>query len=88
MIKPLYDRVLISLIEKEKTSDLIMPDDKSEQLQKGKVIAIGDYNPETNKPLSVKEGDIVLFGKFQGIPVSDSGNNYLVIRERNIEAIL
>ena len=87
-IKPLADRVLVESAEAEETtaSGIIIPDTAKEKPQKGKVIAVG--NGKKDEPLTVKEGDTVLYGKYAGTEVSYEGKDYLIMRESDIFAII
>ena len=87
-IKPLADRVLIEPVAAEQTtaSGIIIPDTAKEKPQRGKVIAVGTGKPD--EPLTVKVGDTVLYGKYSGTELSVDGNDYLIMRESDIFAIL
>ncbi|MDG1277184.1 MULTISPECIES: co-chaperone GroES [Algoriphagus] len=87
-IKPLADRVLVQPAEAEvKTaSGLYIPDSAKEKPQKGTVVAVG--NGKKDEPLTVKVGDTVLYGKYSGTELSVEGNEYLIMRESDIFAIL
>ena len=87
-IKPLGDRVVIEPVpaESKTASGIIIPETAKEKPQKGKVVAAGPGKKED--PLVVKEGDIVLYGKFSGVDISEGGQDYLIMRESDIFAIL
>jgi chaperonin GroES len=87
-IKPLADRVLVKPLPAEKTtaSGLIIPDSAKEKQQKGTVIAIG--NGLKDEPMTVKIGDIVLFGKYSGTELVVDSTEYLIMREADILAIV
>jgi chaperonin GroES len=87
-IKPLADRELVQPADaEEKTaSGLYIPDTAKEKPQKGTVIAVG--NGKKDEPLTVKVGDTVLYGKYSGTELSVDGNDYLIMRESDIFAIL
>jgi len=87
-IKPLADRVLIEPVEAEtKTaSGIIIPDNAKEKPQKGKVIAVGKGTKD--EPMTVKSGDTVLYGKYSGTELKLDGNDYLMMRESDILAIV
>ena len=87
-IKPLADRVLVeSAAAEEKTaSGIIIPDTAKEKPQKGKVVAVG--NGKKDEPLTVKEGDEVLYGKYAGTEITIDGKEYLIMRESDIFAII
>jgi len=87
-IKPLADRVLVqpAAAEEKTASGLYIPDTAKEKPQKGQVIAVG--NGKKDEPLTVKVGDTVLYGKYSGTELSVDGNDYLIMRESDIFAIL
>jgi chaperonin GroES len=87
-IKPLADRVVVEAAEaEEKTaSGIIIPDTAKEKPQKGIVIAVG--TGKVDEPLTVKEGDVVLYGKYAGTEVTFEGKDYLIMRESDIFAIV
>lgn len=87
-IKPLADRVLIEPVAAEQTtaSGIIIPDTAKEKPQRGKVIAVGSGKPD--EPMTVKVGDTVLYGKYAGTDISVEGNDYLIMRETDILAII
>jgi chaperonin GroES len=92
-IRPLHDRVLIERIEEtEKTvGGIIIPDTAKEKPQQGRVIAVGDgkiLEDGTRRPLDVKVGDHVLFGKYSGSEVKIDDKEYLIMREDEIYGIL
>lgn len=91
-IRPLHDRVLIQRIEEEQQArgGIIIPDTAKEKPQQGKVIATGDgkINEDgTRRPLDVKPGDQVLFGKYSGSEVKIDDREYLIMREDEILGI-
>ena len=87
-IKPLADRVLIKVSEAEtKTaSGIIIPDNAQEKPQKGTVIAVGKGTKEN--PMSVNKGDIVLYGKYAGTELKHDGEEYIIMKESDIFAII
>jgi len=87
-IKPLADRVVVEAAEaEEKTaSGIIIPDTAKEKPQKGIVVAVGDGKKD--EPLTVKEGDVILYGKYAGTEVTFEGKDYLIMRESDIFAIV
>lgn len=85
MIKPLGDRVLIELVEKEATtaSGIVLPDSAKEQPQEGKVVAIGkDAQDEVNVD------DRVIYSKFAGTEVEYEGKEYLILSIADILAVI
>lgn len=87
-VKPLADRVLIepAAAEEKTAGGIIIPDTAKEKPQKGKVIAVGNGKPD--EPLTVKNGDNVLYGKYAGTEISIEGKDYLIMRESDIFAIV
>ena len=87
-IKPLADRVIVEPKEaEEKTaSGLYIPDTAKEKPQRGKVIAVG--SGKKDEPMEVKVGDEVLYGKYSGTEISVEGNDYLIMRQSDILAII
>lgn len=93
MIKPLYDRVLLKRIEKEeeKKGSIIIPDTAKEKPQEGIVVAVGDGKmTEDGKrlPITVKVNDKVLFGKYSGTDIKYGDDEYVIMKEEEILAIL
>lgn len=92
-IRPLHDRVVVKRIdEEEKTSGgIIIPDTAKEKPQQGKVMAVGKGKiMEDGKvtPLTVKEGDRVLFAKYAGTEIKYNDEEHLIMREDDILAIV
>ena len=87
-IKPLADRVLVEPMEaEEKTaSGIYIPDTAKEKPQKGTVKAAGPGTKEVT--MEVKEGDIVLYGKYAGTEISFDGTDYLIMKQSDILAIV
>ena len=87
-IQPLSDRVLVEPQEAEtKTaSGLYIPDSAKEKPQQGKVVAVGKGKKDHN--MTVKVGDIVLYGKYSGSELKYEGNDYLIMLEEDILAII
>ena len=91
--RPLHDRVIVRRMEEEKTSPggIVIPDSATEKPIKGEVLAIGKGKiPESGdvRPLDVKVGDMILFGKYSGTEVNVDGEELLVMREDDITAII
>lgn len=92
-IRPLHDRILVKRLEEERTSPggIVIPDTAAEKPIKGKVIAVGNgkiLESGEIRPLDVKVGDKVLFGKYSGTEVKVDGEELLVMREDDITAII
>jgi len=93
LLRPLGDRVIIELLEaEEKTSSgIVLPGSAQEKPQEGKVIAVGNGVIRDNgqrTELEVKEGDRIIFSKYAGTELKYEGNEYLILRENDILAIL
>jgi len=93
MFKPLHDRVLIRRVdEDEKTAGgIIIPDTAKEKPMQGEVLAVGPGYKEddgTVRPLDVKEGDWVLFGKWAGTEVTIDGEELTILKESDIFGIV
>lgn len=93
-IKPLADRVVVKRLEEEEAktpAGIIIPDTAKEKPQKGVVVAVGPGRLDENGkriPMEVKVGDKVLFAKYAGSEVKVNGEEYLIMREDDILAIL
>ncbi|QFG00444.1 co-chaperone GroES [Psychrobacillus glaciei] len=93
MLRPLGDRIVIELIEaEEKTaSGIVLPDSAKEKPQEGKVIAVGTGRVLENGArveLDVKEGDRIIFSKYAGTEVKYENNEYLILRESDVLAVI
>ncbi len=92
-IRPLHDRVVIKRMEEERTSPggIVIPDSAAEKPIKGEVVAVGHGKVLENgerRPLDLKPGDKVLFGKYAGTEVKVDGEELLVMREDDVMAVL
>jgi chaperonin GroES len=92
-MRPLHDRVLVKRLEEEETiaGGLVIPDTAKEKPQKAEVKAVGSGKLlETGErvPVDVKEGDRILFGKYSGSEVKIEGEEYLILREDEILAVI
>ncbi|WP_027881531.1 co-chaperone GroES [Meiothermus rufus] len=93
VLRPLGDRVVVKRIEEEpKTKGgIVLPDTAKEKPQKGKVIAVGSgriLDNGTKVPLEVKEGDTVVFAKYGGTEIEIDGEEYIILSERDLLAVL
>ena len=91
-IRPLHDRVIIKRLEEERTSPggIVIPDSAAEKPVQGKVMAVGKgkiLEDGTVRPLDVKVGDKILFGKYSGTEVKIDGEELVVMREEDCMAI-
>lgn len=92
-IKPLYDRILVKRIESEQMSagGIIIPDTAQEKTQIGVVEAVGEGKLLADgkiRPLNVKIGDKVIFGKYSGTEFKFDGQEYLISREEELLGII
>ncbi len=92
-IKPLADRVVIKPAEAEETvqGGIIIPDTAKEKPQKGEIVAVGPGKASDSGDIvkmTVKVGDVVLYGKYSGTEVNVDGDDYLIVRESDILAIV
>ncbi|NOZ09315.1 MAG: co-chaperone GroES [FCB group bacterium] len=92
-IKPLSDRVVIepSAAEEKTKGGIILPDTAKEKPHQGKIIAVGPGKASdsgTIVKMTVKVGDMVLYGKYAGTEISVDGNDYLIMSENDILAIV
>jgi chaperonin GroES len=92
-IRPLHDRLIVKRLEEERTSPggIVIPDTATEKPIQGKVIAVGKgkiLEDGKVRPLDVKVGDKILFGKYSGTEVKMDGEEYLVMREEDVMAII
>ena len=92
-LKPLQDKVIVQKLEpEEKTSGgILLPDSTKEKPQEGKVIAVGPGAVDDKgqrKPMDVKEGDHVLFAKYSGTEIKLEGEEFLILSEKDILAIV
>ena len=92
-LRPLHDRVIIKRLEEEKISagGIVIPDSAAEKPVRGEVIAAGNgkiLEDGKVRPIAVKKGDKVLFGKYSGTEVKVDGQELLVMREEDLFAVI
>jgi chaperonin GroES len=92
-IRPLHDRLLVQRIEEKETvkGGIIIPDSAKEKPQEGKVVAVGNgkvLENGTKLALDVKAGDKILFGKYSGSEIKVDGEEYLILREDEVLAVI
>ncbi len=87
-VKPLADRVLVepAAAETKTSGGIIIPDTAKEKPMRGKIVAVGNGKPD--EPMTVKAGDMVLYGKYAGTEINIDGEEYLIMRESDIYAII
>ena len=91
-LRPLHDRILVQRLEAAEVvkGGIIIPDTAKEKPQEGKVVAVGNgkiLENGTRLEMSVKEGDVILFGKYSGTEVKIDGEEYLIMREDDVLAV-
>jgi chaperonin GroES len=92
-IRPLHDRVVVRRLDQEVTSPggIVIPDSAKEKPSEGEIVSVGNGKISENgevRPLDVKPGDKVLFGKYSGTEVKIDGEELLVMREDDIMAVI
>jgi chaperonin GroES len=87
-IKPLADRVVVKAApaEEKTASGIIIPDTAKEKPQRGTIVAVGPGKKD--EPMNVKVGDTVLYGKYAGTEINIDGEDYLIMRESDIFAVI
>jgi chaperonin GroES len=91
--RPLHDRIIVQRIDEgeQKIGGIIIPDSAKEKPQQGKVISAGDGKVKDDGkriPLDVKAGDTILFGKYSGQEIKLEGEEYLIMREDEVLAVI
>lgn len=92
-VRPLHDRIIVLRIEEgeQKIGGIIIPDTAKEKPQQGKVIAAGKGKIKDDGkvvPMDVKKGDLILFGKYGGQEIKLDGQEYLIMREEEVLAVI
>ena len=92
-VRPLHDRLLVRRIEEKETvkGGIIIPDSAKEKPQEGEVIAVGNgkiLDNGTKLELDVKAGDKILFGKYSGTDIKIDGEEFLILREDEVLAVI
>ena len=90
---PLHDRILVRRVEEADTTrgGIIIPDSAKDKPQEGEVVSVGKgkINEEGKvRPLDVKEGDRILFGKYSGTEIKIDGEDYIIMREEEVLGVL
>lgn len=93
MLKPLGDRIIIELVEKEEktASGIVLPDSAKEKPQEGKIVAVGNgrvTDQGERIALEVSVGDQIIFSKYAGTEVKYDGKEYLILRQDDILAVI
>jgi chaperonin GroES len=92
-VRPLHDRIIVQRLEEQeqRIGGIIIPDTAKEKPQQGKVVAAGKGKAKDDGkvlPLDVKAGDTILFGKYSGQDIKIDGEEYLIMREDEVLAVL
>jgi len=92
-IRPLHDRVIVKRLDEDRTSPggIVIPDTAAEKPVQGKIMAVGKgkiLEDGNVRPLDVKVGDKILFGKYSGTEVKLDGEDLLVMREEDVMAVI
>lgn len=92
-IRPLYDRIIVKRVEQQRTtaSGIVIPDSAAEKPEQGEVVAVGSgrlLQDGSVRPLQVKTGERVLFGKYAGQTVKIDGEEFLVMREEDVLGVI
>jgi chaperonin GroES len=92
-VKPLADRVIVKPLEAEQKTagGIIIPDNAKEKPQKGEVIAVGEgkiADSGQKIAMALKKGDSVLYGKYSGTEITIEGQDYLIMRESDVLAVI
>lgn len=87
-IKPLADRVVIepAPAEQKTAGGIIIPDTAKEKPQQGTVLAVGPGKKD--EPITLKVGDVVLYGKYSGTEINIDGKDLLIMRESDVYAVI
>ena len=91
-VAPLSDRVMVKALEEteQMRGGLFIPDTAKEKPQQGEIIAVGPgrYEKDVRVPMELKVGDKVLYGKYSGTEVTIDNNQYLILRESDVLAVI
>ena len=92
-VRPLHDRVIVQRLDEgeQRVGGIIIPDTAKEKPQQGKIIAAGNGKTKDDGkriPLDVKAGDKILFGKYSGQEIKLAGEEYLIMREDEVLAVI
>ena len=92
-VRPLHDRIVVQRLEEgeQQIGGIIIPETAKEKPQQGKVIAVGNGKTKDDGkriPLDVKAGDTILFGKYSGQDIKLDGEEYLIMREYEVLAVI
>jgi chaperonin GroES len=91
--RPLHDRIIVQRLDEgeQQIGGIIIPDSAREKPQQGKVLAVGDgriTDKDTRIPLDVVPGNLILFGKYSGQEIKLDGEEYLIVKEEEVLAVI
>jgi len=92
-VRPLHDRIIVQRLDEgeQQIGGIIIPDSAKEKPQQGKVLAVGDgrmTDEGTRIPLDVAPGNVILFGKYSGQEIKLDGEEYLIVKEDEVLAVI
>ena len=92
-LRPLHDRIIVERLAEDTTTKggIIIPDSAKEKPQRGKVLAVGKgkiAEDGTVRPLDIKKGDTILFGKYSGTEIKIENDDRLIMREDDVLAVI
>ena len=92
-VRPLHDRIIVQRLEEgeQRIGGIIIPDSAKEKPQQGKVLQVGNGKTKDDGarvPLDVKAGDLILFGKYSGQEIKLDGEEFLIMREDEVLAVI
>jgi len=92
-VRPLHDRIIVQRLDEgeQKIGGIIIPDSAKEKPQQGKILAVGDgkvTEDGTRIAMDVRPGNIILFGKYSGQDIKIDGEDYLIVKEDEVLAVI
>jgi len=92
-VRPLHDRIIVQRLDEgeQKIGGIIIPDSAKEKPQQGKILAVGDgkvTEDGTRIAMDVRPGNVILFGKYSGQDIKIDGEDYLIVNEDEVLAVI
>lgn len=92
-VRPLHDRIIVQRLDEgeQKIGGIIIPDSAKEKPQQGKILAVGDgkvTEEGTRIAMDVRPGNVILFGKYSGQDIKIDGEDYLIVKEDEVLAVI